>query len=128
MESLSAVVFVRYTTKFSVRLASSCQFLLLHAVVRAVPRSGAVLSKVRDMSTDLTAKLVVYGAAFILMDAMGGFVMWSSFLKEGNDMRKPWQAVGAIFMDLRFIMMISVCMVCCNSDIFVTFAETKFCK
>jgi hypothetical protein len=123
---LHAMVFLRYRTRLVVKLASSFQFIAMQIFMRMTPAQHS-MNKVNDFSKPMSDITLMYAISFIVSDLVEVYLLTKWQMRRPDATFFSVQKFGRIFKNKFFLFMITVCMACCNSDVFLTFAQLKFC-
>jgi hypothetical protein len=124
---INGIIFTRYLTRIIIKFASSLCYLITGLLIRETP-SSQILNMVIDHSGAMPTQLLAYGLIFLAMDCLEcSLVMYIMMYEER---RKAYNLRRfARFFDGQkaFLIMITLCHICCNSDVFLTFSSLKFC-
>ena len=122
---LGGIVFCRYWPRMGCKLASSLMLLLAGPMIRLSP-SKDVLNYVHDHTAprDLVSWIVL--AAMVLCDLVE--LLLVQWLQSADPAVIKYRLCkfARLFMDSRLLCMALSCHVCCNSDVYLTFAKLKF--
>ena len=122
---VGALIFTRWKIRGTIRLASAFMFLVTGFLIRFTP-SADVMNMIIDHSGPMPVRLVIFGLVFVMSDIIKEYIVVS--MQNGDDVQTSHNMLhfARLFSDKTFLYMILSCYVCCNSDVFLTFANLKF--
>jgi len=124
---LNGIIFTRYLTRIIIKFASSLCYLITGFLIRKTP-SSKILNMVMDHSGDMATKLWFFGFVFLCLDCVEAAIVMN--IQMSNTRRRKYNFRRfARFFDTKkaFLVMITLCHICCNSDVYLTFSNLKFC-
>ena len=122
---LGGIVFCRYWPRMGCKLASSLMLLLAGPMIRLSP-SKDVLNYVHDHTAPRDLVSWIVPAAMVLCDLLE--LLLVQWLQSADPAVIKYRLCkfARLFMDPRLLWMALSCHVCCNSDVYLTFAKLKF--
>ncbi|CAK8987648.1 Lipase_3 domain-containing protein [Durusdinium trenchii] len=122
---LSGIIFCRYRARIIIKIASSIMLLTTGTLIRLTP-SKDVLNRVHDHSQPRELMQWIVPAAMLFFDVLE--LVLVQCLQDGDaaTMGYKMKRFARLFNDPIFLGMVMSCHVCCNSDLYITFANLKF--
>jgi len=122
---LGGIMFCRYRARIIIKLASSIMLLASGSLIRLTP-SKDVLNHVHDHTRPREMMEWIAPAAMLFFDIFELFLVQG--LQDGDmaTISYKLKRFARLFSDPIFLGMVMSCHVCCNSDLYITFANLKF--
>lgn len=118
-------MFCRYRARIIIKIASSLMLLAAGTLIRLTP-SKEVLNRVHDHTKPRELIEWIVPASMLFCDICELILV--QCLQDGDmaSMDYKLKRFARLFSDPVFVGMVMSCHVCCNSDLYITFAELKF--
>jgi hypothetical protein len=125
--TLNSWVYGRYMVRGTIKLASGFMFLVTGVVIRNTP-SKEVMNSIIDHSGPMPAQLWVFGLLYVVSDVIKEVIIRYLMRSDSITLTYAQRRFARLFVSNSYLLMILSCHVCCNSDVFLTFANMDFGK
>jgi hypothetical protein len=124
---INGIIFTRYLTRIIIKFASSLCYLITGLLIRSSP-SSQILNMVIDHSGAMPTRMLVFGLLFLCLDTCECAIVMYIQMAEERRRQYNFRRFARFFDSSKaFLIMITLCHICCNSDVFLTFSSLKFC-